>query len=153
MTLAQESNKYIYYVINCMAHCTHTLSQTSNTELMQPSFSGLLSTYAYLDQMTLPVCVTNPNSDTFTSIIVPFVITPRFVYKLLYGFFFTPKISSGTVVFNSGCVTFAFLNLKPVGRMYLSYFGALRVKLSPTKQTLLILRFHASFLRLPDFMT
>ena len=29
---------------------------------------------------TLPLCVTNPRSDTLISIIVPLVMTPRFVY-------------------------------------------------------------------------
>lgn len=38
---------------------------------MQPSSYGLFVTCAYLDQTTLPVCVTNPNSETFTSITVP----------------------------------------------------------------------------------
>lgn len=33
---------------------------------MQPSNSGLLVTWAYFDQTTFPVCVTNPNSETFT---------------------------------------------------------------------------------------
>lgn len=43
---------------------------------MQPSSSGLLVTCAYLDQTTLPVWVTNPNSDTLTYKTVPFVTTP-----------------------------------------------------------------------------
>lgn len=38
---------------------------------MQPSSSGLLVTCAYLPQTTLPDVVTNPSSDTFTSITVP----------------------------------------------------------------------------------
>jgi hypothetical protein len=39
---------------------------------MQPSFSGLLVTCAYLPNTTLPLGVTSPKSLTFTSIIVPF---------------------------------------------------------------------------------
>jgi hypothetical protein len=49
--------------------------------------------------------------------IVPFVITPKLVYNVDYGFFLTPKIGKLNVVFNSGCVTLHFLNLNPVGRM------------------------------------
>lgn len=49
--------------------------------MMQPSSSGLLVTCAYLPHTTLPDCVTSPNSLTFTSRIVPLVITPRLVYR------------------------------------------------------------------------
>lgn len=81
---------------------------TSNTALMQPSFSGLFVTWAYLPetqdhisfsscktqglhwqkgksqskhspQMTFPPCVTNPSSLTLTSMTVPLVMTPRVV--------------------------------------------------------------------------
>ena len=48
---------------------------------MQPSFSGLLVTWAYLPQTTLPEGVTRPRSEQFTSIMVPFVITPSDVYS------------------------------------------------------------------------
>jgi len=58
---------------------------------MHPSFSGWLVTCAYLAQTTLPPCVTIPNSLTFTSIIVPLVITPREVYICDEGFFLTPN--------------------------------------------------------------
>ena len=54
---------------------------TSSEALIQPSNSGLFITYAYLLQITLPVYVTIPSSLTFTSIMVPFVITPKFVYN------------------------------------------------------------------------
>ena len=39
---------------------------TRRTALMQPSFSGLLVTWAYLPQTILPVVVTRPNSLTLT---------------------------------------------------------------------------------------
>mmetsp|Transcript_10053 Transcript_10053/g.31276 ORF Transcript_10053/g.31276 Transcript_10053/m.31276 type:complete len:219 (+) Transcript_10053:408-1064(+) len=58
-------------------------------------------------------------------------------------------MSRQKVIFSSGWVTCAFLNLRADGRMYLSYFGGLRVKLSPTKEILLTMRFQAFFLRLP----
>ena len=61
---------------------------------MQPSFSGLLVTCAYLPHTTFPPGVTSPSSETFTSMIVPFVRTPICVYVLPLGFFFTPMISS-----------------------------------------------------------
>ena len=48
----------------------------SRTPLIQPSFSGLFVTCAYFPHTTFPPCVTIPSSETFTSIIVPFVITP-----------------------------------------------------------------------------
>lgn len=72
---------------------------------MQPSFSGWLVTWAYLAQTTLPPCVTIPNSLTFTSIIVPLVMTPSDVYNCEEGFFLTPTIGKQNVVRNSGCVT------------------------------------------------
>lgn len=59
---------------------------------MQPSFSGLLVTCAYLPHTTLPPVVTRPSSLTLTSITVPFVITPSWVYSGELGFFFTPMI-------------------------------------------------------------
>ena len=48
-----------------------------------------------------------------TSITVPFVMTPKLVYRGELGFFFTPMIGRQNVAFNSGCVTCAFLNRKP----------------------------------------
>lgn len=42
-------------------------NQTKSIALMQPSSSGLLVTCAYLDHTTLPVWVTKPKSETFTS--------------------------------------------------------------------------------------
>lgn len=39
---------------------------TSSTPLMQPSFSGLFVTWAYLPHTTFPAGVTSPNSLTFT---------------------------------------------------------------------------------------
>lgn len=54
-----------------------------------------------LDQTTLPPVVTIPNSLTLTSMIVPFVKTPREVYSGDWGFFLTPIMGSWKVVFNS----------------------------------------------------
>jgi len=115
---------------------------TNITALIHPSNSGLLVTCAYLPQTTLPDGVTNPRSATFTSMIVPFVITPSVEYIADWGFFLTPMISRWNVVCNSGWVTCAFLNRRAAGRMNRSYLGGLRVKLSPTNVTLLINRFH-----------
>ena len=53
---------------------------TSSTAFMQPSFSGLLVTCAYLPQTTLPDGVTRPRSEQLTSMTVPLVITPSDVY-------------------------------------------------------------------------
>ena len=66
-----------YHVYN------NSIFYTKRTALIHPSFSGLFVTCAYLPQMTFPPCVTNPNSLTFTSMIVPFVITPSPVYNVL----------------------------------------------------------------------
>ena len=62
---------------------------------MQPSNSGLFVTCAYLPHTTLPDCVTRPNSLTFTSKMVPFVITPKLVYNGDDGFFYTRKMKAG----------------------------------------------------------
>ena len=51
-------------------------------------------TWQNLDHITFPVWVTSPKSPTFTSIIVPFVITPSEVYNLDWGFFFIDNIGS-----------------------------------------------------------
>ena len=85
--------------------------------------------------------------------IVPFVITPKLVYNADYGFFLTPNIGKLNVVLSSGWVTLHFLNLNPVGLMYLSNLGGLRVNVSGTKHTLLIFLFHAFYLRFPLFIT
>ena len=61
---------------------------------MQPSFSGLLVTWAYLPQTTLPPVVTRPSSLTLTSITVPLVMTPSCVYSGEDGFFLTPMMGS-----------------------------------------------------------
>mmetsp|Transcript_22621 Transcript_22621/g.30992 ORF Transcript_22621/g.30992 Transcript_22621/m.30992 type:complete len:128 (+) Transcript_22621:710-1093(+) len=103
------------------------MNYTSKTPLIQPSNSGLLVICAYFPHTTLPDWVTNPNSLTFTSMIVPFVMTPSDVNNDDDGFFLTPRISKQKVVFSSGCVICAFLNLNPVGRMNRSYLGAFRV--------------------------
>lgn len=84
---------------------------------------------------------------------VPLVITPRLVYRADYGFFLTPSIGRLNVVLSSGCVQLHFLNLNPVGLMYLSYLGGLRVNVSGTKHILFIFLFQAFYLRLPLFMT
>lgn len=47
-------------------------------------------------------------------------------------------------------MTCAFLKRIAIGRMNRSYFGFFRVKSSGTKQTLVTIRFHAFFFRLPD---
>ena len=118
---------------------------TNSTALTHPSSSGLFVTCAIFPHATRPLVVTSPKSLTFTSIMVPFVNTPKFVYRLELGFFLTPKISNWNVVFNSGCVTFARFIRKPVGRIKRSYFGAFRVKLSPTKVHFVTTRFQALF--------
>ena len=44
---------------------------------------------------------------------VPFVRTPNDVYRGDVGFFLTPMIGRWKVAFNSGCVTWALLYLRP----------------------------------------
>lgn len=102
---------------------------------MQPSFSGLLVTWAYLPHTTLPPGVTRPSSDTFTSMMVPRVITPRLVYAWPLGFFLMPMMASWKVAFSSGWVTCALFMRRPVGRMKRSYLGGLRVNPGGTKVT------------------
>lgn len=74
---------------------------------MQPSFSGLFVICAYFPKTTFPPAVTIPNSDTFTSMTVPFVRTPSWVYIGDCGFFFTPSIWSWNVAFRSAIQTFS----------------------------------------------
>lgn len=62
--------------------------------LTQPSFSQLFVICAHRPQTTFPPAVTNPNSLTLTSIIVPFVRTPNCVYMGFCGFFLTEIIGS-----------------------------------------------------------
>uniref|UniRef100_H2XW23 Uncharacterized protein n=1 Tax=Ciona intestinalis TaxID=7719 RepID=H2XW23_CIOIN len=69
------------------------------------------------------------------------------------GFFFTPITGRQNVAFNSGWVTWAFLNRSAIGRMNLSYFGGFRVKLSGTKQTLVHILFQAFFFLFPVVTT
>jgi hypothetical protein len=83
-------------------------SQTSRTAFTQPSFSQLFVICAHLPQTTFPPAVTNPNSETLTSMIVPFVSTPSWVYRGFCGFFLTLMIGSWTVTPSSGCVTLHF---------------------------------------------
>ena len=93
---------YCVYVF-CLSQTRSKPNYTSKIALIHPSFSGLFVTCAYLPILhsflsllphtTFPDSVTNPNSLTFTSMIVPFVITPSSVYNLLCGFFFTPIMS------------------------------------------------------------
>ena len=45
-----------------------------------------------------------------------------------WGFFLIDKIGSLKVVLSSGWVTFACLNLRPIGLINLSCFGGFRVK-------------------------
>ncbi|MFS8029666.1 hypothetical protein Hanom_Chr17g01524971 [Helianthus anomalus] len=73
---------------------------------------------------------------------VPLVITPREVYIVPLGFFFTPIISRLKVHLSSGCVTWALVNRKPLGRIKRSYFGGFLVKPCPTNVTLVIILFH-----------
>jgi len=80
-------------------------------------------------------------------------MTPSPVYSFDYGFYFTPSILRQKVALRSGCVTLAFLNLKPVGLINLSYLGGFLVKPSPTKVTLFIFLFHIFLLLLPDLCT
>ena len=113
----------------------------------------MLVTCAYFDHTTFPVWVTNPNYDTLTSKTAPFVITPNDVYVLDCGFFFTDRIGNLKVVWSYGWVTFAYLNLNPIGLMNLSCFGGFLVKFSPTKHTLFILLFQHFLFLLPDLIT
>lgn len=87
--------------MNRLYHCPTRISavqlfsskrDSQRTALMQPSFSGLLVICAYFPKTTLPPAVTIPSSDTLTSMIVPLVRTPSWVYIGDCGFFFTPKI-------------------------------------------------------------
>jgi hypothetical protein len=71
------------------------------TALMQPSFSGLFVIWAYFPKTTLPPAVTRPSSETLTSITVPFVMTPSWVYIGDWGFFLTPSICNWKVAFRS----------------------------------------------------
>lgn len=109
---------------------------------MHPSFSGWFVTWAYLPQTTFPDGVVNPKSLVFTSIIEPLVMIFKLVYRSPCGFFFTPIIFKQKVVLSSGCVTCAFFILSPLGLIYLSYLGGLRVNSSPTYDILLITLFH-----------
>lgn len=74
-----------------------------------PSISHAFVICAHLPHTTFPPVVTNPNSLTFTSIIVPLVSTPSCVYSGFWGFFFTLMIGSWTVTARVGCVTLARL--------------------------------------------
>jgi hypothetical protein len=68
---------------------------------MHPSFSGLFVIWAYFPNTTFPPVVTMPSSETLTSMTVPFVMTPSWVYIGDWGFFFTPSICSWNVAFKS----------------------------------------------------
>lgn len=74
--------------------------------------------------------------------IEPLVMTPRDVYIGPLGFFFTPMISRLNVHLSSGCVTWAFVNRKPDGRINLSYLGGFLVKPGPTNVALVTILFH-----------
>lgn len=114
-------------LVNQLGSLPPTTYHTSSTPLMHPSFSGLFVICAYLLHTTLPPGVTRPNSLTFTSMIVPFVIMPNDVAVYPFGFFFKPTISKLNVAFNSGCVIWALFIRRPVGLMKRSYLGGLRV--------------------------
>lgn len=68
---------------------------------MQPSFSGLFVICAYFPNTTLPPAVTIPSSETLTSMTVPLVRTPSWVYIGDCGFFLTPRICNWNVAFKS----------------------------------------------------
>ena len=87
------------------------------------------------------------------SIFLPFVTTPNDVKVFDCGFFFTERIGSLNVVFSYGWVTFASLNLRPIGLMNLSCFGGFLVKFYPTKQILFILLFQHFLFLFPDLIT
>ena len=74
------------------------------TAFMHPSFSGLLVTWAYVPQMTLPPCVTRPSLLMLTSTTVPLVITPRVVFGGEEGFFFTPSTGRQKAAFRVCCM-------------------------------------------------
>lgn len=59
----------------------------------------------------------------------------------ILGFFLTPRMGNCTVTPSSGCVTFAFLYRRPMGRIKRSYLTGLRVKSGPTNVGLVIMRF------------
>lgn len=61
-----------------------------------------LVTWAHLPQTTFPLVVTSPSSETLTSIMVPLVRTPSWVYSGFWGFFLTERMGSCTVTPNSG---------------------------------------------------
>ena len=103
---------------------------------MHPSNSGSFVTWAYLPHTTRPVVVTKPSSDTFTSMTVPFVITPNDVYIALEGFFLTPKMSKQNVALSSGCVTWAFFMRRPLGRMNLRGPNGLKIENETTHRLL-----------------
>ncbi|KAH1022554.1 hypothetical protein HUJ04_011938 [Dendroctonus ponderosae] len=130
-----------------------SFNYTKSTALMHPSFSGLLVTWAYLPQTTLPACVTKPSSEILTSITVPLVMTPKLVYMAELGFFLTPMMGKWKVAFSSGWVTCAFLKRKAMGLMNRSNFGGFLVKPSPTNVTLVTIRFQAFLLVFPDRTT
>ena len=67
---------------------------------------------SYSPHTTFPPCVTSPSSLMFTSMTVPFVMTPSCVYKGDWGFFLTPIRGRQKVALSSGWVTWAFLNLR-----------------------------------------
>lgn len=73
---------------------------------------------------------------------VPLVITPREVYIVPLGFFFTPMISRLKVHLSSGCVTWALVNRNPEGRINRSYLGGFLVKPGPTNVALVTILFH-----------
>jgi polyferredoxin len=79
--------------------------------LTQPSFSQLFMIWAQRPHITFPELVTNPNSLTLTSMMVPFVRTPSCVYMGFWGFFLTEMIGNWTVTPSSGCVTLAYSRL------------------------------------------
>merc|ERR1712121_565467 len=84
---------------------------------------------------------------------VPLVMTPKLVYIVELGFFFTPRIGRKKEAFSSGWVTFAFLNLKPIGLINLSNLAGFRVNPSPTNVAFVTMRFHAFLFGLPDLTT
>mmetsp|Transcript_19661 Transcript_19661/g.39855 ORF Transcript_19661/g.39855 Transcript_19661/m.39855 type:complete len:299 (-) Transcript_19661:181-1077(-) len=134
-------------------HAAAVSSHTSSTALTHPSSSGLFVIWANFAQATFPDVVTRPKSLTFTSMTVPFVTTPKLVYRALLGFFLTLRMSNWNVVLSSGCVTLAFFMRNPVGRMKRSYLGGLRVKFSPTKVHLVTTLFQALAFLLPVRIT
>lgn len=80
-------------------------------------------------------------------------MTPREVYIGPFGFFFTPMISRLKVHLSSGCVTCAFVNRSPDGRINRSYLGGFLVKAGPTNVAFVTILFHCFAVKMRELMS